>query len=51
MIIGGDLFLELRLDLCFSGYTIKGNGGAYEVCTATMKDPSNLYYYASFRNE
>ena len=39
MIIGRDLLLELKLDLCFSGYTIKVNGCVYEGCTAPMKDP------------
>ena len=29
MIIGRDLLLELKLDLRFSNYTIKGNGDAY----------------------
>ena len=30
MIIGKYLLLELKLDLCFSNYTIKGNVCAYE---------------------
>ena len=38
MIIGQDLFLELKLDLCFSNYTIKGNGSEYKGCTDTMRD-------------
>ena len=40
MIIGKDLLLELKLDLCFSDYTIRGNGGLYKVCTVSMKYPS-----------
>ena len=32
MIIGRYLLLELKLDLCFSSYTIKGNGGTYDGC-------------------
>ena len=51
MIICQDLLLELKLDLCFSDYTIKGNEGAYEGCTAPMKDPYDLCDDASFRNE
>ena len=51
MIIGRDLFLELKLDLCFSDYTIKGNGGAYNGCTAPMTHPYKLYDDALFRNE
>ena len=39
MIIGQDLLLELKLDLCFSYYMIKVNGCAYEGCTAPIKDP------------
>ena len=51
MIICRDLLLELKLDLCFSNFRIKGNGGDYEGCTAHMKYPSNLRDDASFRNE
>ena len=51
MIIGRDLLLKLKLDLCLSDYNIKGNGGAYGGCTATMKDPSDLCDDTSFRNE
>ena len=43
--------LELKLDLCFSNYTIKGNVGAYEECTDSMKDPYDLCDDASSRNE
>ena len=43
--------LELKLDLCFSNYTIKGNGGAYEGCTVPMEDNSDLCDDTSFRNE
>ena len=51
MIIGRDLFLELKLDLCFSDYTIKGNGGAYNGCTAPMRYPYDLCDDSSFINE
>ena len=51
MIIGQDLLLELKLDLCLSDYTIKGNGGVYEVFKAPMKYPSNLCDDSSFINE
>ena len=51
MIIDWDLFLELKLDLCFSNHMIKGNGGAYEGYTAPMKYPFDLCDDASFRNE
>ena len=51
MIISRDLLLELKFNLCFSDYTIKGNGGAYERCTASMRDPYDLCDDASFRNE
>ena len=51
MIIGRYLLLELKLDLCFSDYMIKGNGVAYKGCTTPMRDPYNLCDDASFRNE
>ena len=51
MIIGWDLLLELKLDLCFSNYTIKGSKGVYEEFTAPMKYPSDLCDDASFKNE
>ena len=51
MIIVRYLLLELKLDLCFSDYTIKDNRGAYEGCTAPKIDPYDLYDDASFRNE
>ena len=51
MILGQDLFLEIKLDLCLSGYTIKGNGGAYKGCTSPMKYPYDFCDDASFRNE
>ena len=51
MIIGRDLLLELKLDLCFSDCKIKGNGGVYEGCTAPIRYPYNLYDDSIFRNE
>ena len=51
MIIGLELLLELKLDLCFSKCTIKGSGGVYEEFTVPMKDPSDLCDDASFKNE
>ena len=51
MIIGRDLLLELKFDLCFSNYMIKGGGGAYEGCIAPMKYPSDLRDDTSSRNE
>ena len=51
MIIGQDLLLEIKLDLCFSNYTIKGNGGVYEGCTAPMKYPYGFCNDASSINE
>ena len=51
MIIDQDLLLELKLDLCFSDYTIKGNGGAYEGCTTPMRDPYDLCVDKRFINE
>ena len=42
MIIGWYLLFQLKLDLFFSDYTIKGNVGAYEECTAPMKYPYDL---------
>ena len=39
MIMGRDLLLELKLDLCFYDCTIKGNVGAYEACTVYMNIP------------
>ena len=51
MIVGQDLLLELKLDLCYSNYTIEVNGGAYEGCNAPMKYPSDLCDDSIFRNE
>ena len=51
MIIGRYLLLELKLDLCISDDTIKGNEGAYEGCTAPMKDPYDFFNDANFINE
>ena len=51
MIIGRDVLLERKLDLCFSDFTVKGNGGGCEGCTVPMKDPSELRDDAIFRNE
>ena len=51
MIIVWYLLLELKLDLCFSDYTIKSNGGTYKVWAAPIKYSSNLRDDASFRNE
>ena len=51
MIIGRDLLLELKLDLCLSDYTIIFNGGAYKGCTAPMSDPYKFCDDARFRNE
>ena len=51
MIIGRDLLLKLKLDLCFSDCTVKGNGCAYKGCTAPMKDPYDLCDESSSRNE
>ena len=50
MIIGQDLLLELKLNLCLYNYTMKGNGGAYKGCTAHMKDSYNICDDASLRN-
>ena len=51
MIIGQDLLLELKLDLCFYDCTIKGHGGAYEACTVYTKYPSELRDAKIFINE
>ena len=51
MIIGQDLLLEIKLDLCFSNYIIKGKEGAYELCNSPMKDPSDLCDGTRFSNE
>ena len=58
MIKGQDLLSEIQLDLCFSDYTIRGNGGAYEECNVYLKNiingyvwiPSDLRHEASFRD-
>ena len=42
MIIGRDLLLELKLDLCLSNYTIRGTRSPYKGCTAPIKYLSNL---------
>ena len=51
MIIGQYLLLEPRVDLCFSNYTIRGNGGAYEGFAISMKDISELRNNKIFINE
>ena len=51
LIIGQDLLLEFKLDLCFSDYTIKDDGGAYKVWTDPMTYPSGFRDDKSFRNE
>ena len=33
MILGCDIYLELKIDLCFSDNTVRGNVGAYKECT------------------
>ena len=38
MILGGEIFSRLKIDLCFYGNTNKGNGGTCEGCTALTKD-------------
>ena len=50
MIIGRDLLLELKLDLRLYYCMIRGNGGAHDGCTVSMKDPYDLRDDASFRN-
>ena len=42
MIIGQDLLLEPKLDICLSDCEIKGNEGSYERCAVSMKYPSDL---------
>ena len=37
MILGGEIFSELKIDLCFSNNTIRGNRGTYKGCTSTNK--------------
>ena len=51
MIIGRELLLEFKLDLCFSDYIIKGNGSVYEGCTPPMRDHYDLCDDARFINE
>ena len=43
MIIGQDLLSELQIYLCLSDYTTRGNGGAYEGCTTSMRYTNNGY--------
>ena len=50
MIIGRDLLLEIKLDLCFSNYTIKGSVGVYEGSTTPMRDTCYLWGDVIFRN-
>ena len=37
MILGWGVLSELKVDLHFSNYTIKGNGGMYKGCTTPSK--------------
>ena len=39
------------LDLYFSDYTIKGNGGTYEGCNSPMRNNYDLCNDIRFRNE
>ena len=43
--------LELKLDLCLSDYTIKGNGGGYKGCNDLMRYTYDLCDDTKFRNE
>ena len=38
MILGCNIFYELKIDLCLSNNNVKGNGFAYEGYNAPMKD-------------
>ena len=51
MIIGRDLLLELKLDLCFSNSTIRGGKGAYEGFTTPLKYPYDFFDNTSLRNK
>ena len=44
MIIGRDLLSELCINLDFSTHTITCHGGAYEGCTAPMKDVDSINF-------
>ena len=48
MIIGRDLLSELQMDICFSDFTIRVNGGAYEECTSSTRDTNNSYKIIPF---
>ena len=50
MIVFQDLWLEIKLDLCLSGYTVRGNKGMYKEYTAPMQDPYDLCDDASLIN-
>ena len=38
---------KIKIDLCFSNYTIMVYGGAYEVWNAPIKDSSKINFNAS----
>ena len=43
MIIGWGFLAELQIDLCLSDYIIRGDGGVYKGCTASMRDANNIF--------
>ena len=42
MVIGRDIFSELKIDLCFSNNIIMVDVGAYKGYTASMKEISKI---------
>ena len=48
MIIGCDIFSELKIDLCFSYNIIGVNGGAHRGCMDTIKYRSKINFNASY---
>ena len=47
IILRHNILYELKIDLCFSNNTIRGNGGPYERCVSPMKDVTNINFNAS----
>ena len=47
MILGHEIFSELKIDLCFFNNTIRKNGGAYEGCNDPMKDVYKINFNVS----
>ena len=47
MILGKDIWSEMKIDLCLYKNKTSKDGGAYEGCTTPMKEFSNINFNPS----